>query len=374
MCSATVGYRAAAAVAPAGIAGTAPGAELRATVTAVVSPVTGVPSARYSGDLLQLIRLSGQVTSSARLPARPGMPVVERRYREAAAAVLATCEGLAAVEKGAGGGAFRPQSVLITAGSRLRVLTRLESGSGPVLAGGTGAAGVAGMLRVVGGLSGLPGAPAGPPRGWDRRPVVLRPPVAAVLLAGVRMVLGGAAAARLAGRRVFPDLTLVDRPAEHAENAPDDYGRPALAHTIVRSGRVLPLPAGPDPGIPSGRAVWCHEESRLVMAAPFGLALSGMPADPVPDGAVELVACAEGLRRYHPDGQLRLLCLARLADSAGAFLVSVRARPLSMLRSVAGVTGDSEQTYLEHEVNTPSLVLPSTVELARKCHVLISSL
>ncbi len=110
------------------------------------------------------------------------------------------------------------------------------------------------------------------------------------------------------------------------------------------------------------------------MAATFRLALSGLPADPVPDGAVELIACAEGLRRYHPDGHLRLLCLARPADQAGTFLVTVRARPLSLLRAVAGLTGDSEQTYLEHEINTPSLVLPSAAELARKCHVLLSSL
>lgn len=368
MCTATQGYRAA------DPAGTGPDAELRATVTAVVSPVTGVPSARYSGDLLALTRVSGRVTGSARLPARQGIPVVERRYREAMSAVLEGCEGLAAGERRTGGGPFRPQSMLVTAGSRLRVLTRLETPSGPVLAGGAGTAGVAGMLRVVAGLSGLPGTPASPPRGWDSRPLLLRPPVAAVLLAGVRLVLGSAAAGRLAGRRVLPGLTLVDLPTEHAEGAPDDCGRPAQAHTIVRSGRVLPLPPGPDPGIPSGRAVWRHEESRLVMAETFGLALSGMPADSAPDGAVELAACAEGLRRYHPDGHLRLLCLARLADSAGTFLVTVRARPLSLLRSVTGLTGDPEQTYLEHEINTPSLVLPSAAELARKCHALLSSL
>ena len=145
-------------------------------------------------------------------------------------------------------------------------------------------------------------------------------------------------------------------------------------HTIVRSGRVAPLPQGPDPGVPSGRAVWSHEAGQLAAAATFGLALSGMPAGPVPDGAVELIACAESLRRYHKDGQLRLLCLARSADPADVFLVTVRARPLSLLRAVTGLTGDSEQTYLEHEINTPSLVLPSATELARKCNVLLSSL
>lgn len=349
-------------------AGAAPGAELRATVTAVVSPVTGVVSARYSGDLLRLVRTSGRVTGSTRLPAHQTRPLVKRRYREAVSAVRTTCEGLAA------GGPLRPQSALVTAGARLRVLARLETPAGPMLAGGAGTAAVADMLGVVAELNRLPGALADAPHGWDRRPLLLRPPVAAVLLAGVRLVLGGTAAGRLAGRRVFPDLTLVDRPVEHTEGALDDCGRPAEAHTIVRSGRVAPLPQGSYPCVPSGRAVWRHEESRPVIAATFGLTLSGMPMASRPDGAVELLVCTEGLRRYHPDGRMQMICLARPADSASIFLVAVRARPLSMLRAVTGLAGSAANTYLEHEINTPSLVLLSADELARKCHVLLSSL
>lgn len=357
----------AAASAGAGQAGEA-GGELRATVAAVASPVTGAGSVRYSGDLLRLVRTSGKVTGSTRLPARRTLPLVARRYREAVSAVRAACEGLTA------DGPLRPQSALITAGPRLRVLVRLETPAGPMLAGGAGPTAVADMLEAVAGLNRLPGALADAPRGWDRRPLLLHPPVAAVLLAGVRLVLGGAAAGRLAGRRVLPDLTLTDRPVEHAEGALDDGGSPAVGHTIVRSGRVAPPPPGTYPGIPPGRAVWRHEESRPVIAATFGLTLSGMPAASPPDGAVELLACAEGLRRYHADGHVQMTCLARPPDSASVFLADVRARPLSMLRAVTGLAGGHANTYLEHEVNTPSLVLLSADELARKCHVLLSSL
>jgi hypothetical protein len=369
MCAAIQPHEAAAA-ASAG-PGAEAGDELRATVTAVASPVAGVVSVRYSGDLLWLARTAGRVTGSTRLPAHQTLPLVRRRYQEAVEAVSAvrtTCEGLTA------DGPLRPQSALVTVGTRLRVLARLETPAGPMLAGGAGTAAVADMLEVVAELSRLPGALADAPRGWDRRPLLLRPPVAAVLLAGVRLVLGGAAAGRLAGRRVLPDLTLVDRPVEHAEGALDDCGTPAEAHMLVRSGRVAPLPPDTCPGVPPGRAVWCHEESRPVIAATFGLTLSGMPAVSPPDGAVELLACAEGLRRYHADGHLQMTCLARSADSASIFLVAVRARPLSMLRAVTGLAGGSANTYLEDEIDTPSLVLLSADELARKCHVLLSSL
>lgn len=358
MCAAT---RPGDAVAPAG-------AELRATVTAVVSPVTAAVSARYSGDLLRIVRVSGRVTSSARLPAHRARPLVERRYREAVSAVQSVCEELA------GTGPARPQSTVVIAGPRLRLLARLETPAGPMLAGGAGDSAVPDMLGVVAELNRLPGALSGAPHGWDRRPLLLRPPVAAVLLAGARLVLGGAAAGKLAGRQLFGSLTLADRPVEHAEGDLDDCGRPAEQHAIIRSGRVTPLPRGTLPGIPPGRAVWCHEESRPAVAATFGLTLSGLAAAPLPDDAVELLACAEGLRRYYPDGHVQMTCLARLAGSATAFLVSLHARPLSLLRAVRGLAGDIANTYLEHEITTPSLLLPNAGELARKCHVHISTL
>ena len=343
-------------------------AELRATVTAVVSPVTGAVSARYSGDLLQLVRTSGRVTSSARLPAHRARSLVARRYREAVSAVRGVCAGLAYT------GPTRPQSAVVIAGARLRLLARLETPAGPMLAGGAGASAVADMLGVVAELNRLPGALSGAPHGWDRHPLLLRPPVAAVLLAGARLVLGGAAAGKLAGRHVFGDLTLADQPVEHAQGDLDDCGRPAEQHAIIRSGRVTPLPPGTVPGIPSGRAVWCHEGNRPAIAATFGLTLSGLPEAPQPDGTVELLACAEGLRRYYPDGHLQMTCLAMPTGSAAAFLIGVRARPLSLLRAVTGFAGDTASTYLEHEITTPSLVLPSAGELARKCNAHISTL
>jgi hypothetical protein len=344
------------------------GAELRATVTAVVSPVTEAVSARYSGDLLRLVRASGRVTSSARLPAHRGRPLVARRYSEAVSAVRSVCTGLA------GTGPARPQSAVVIAGARLRLLARLETPAGPMLAGGAGASAVADMLSVVAELNRLPGALSGAPHGWDRHPLLLRPPVAAVLLAGARLVLGGAAAGKLAGRHVFGDLTLADRPVERAQDDLDDCGQSAERHAIIRSGRVTPLPPGIVPGIPSGRAVWCHEENRPAVAATFGLTLSGLPEAPRPDGIVELLACAEGLRRYHPDGHVQMACLARPSGSAAAFLVGVRVRPLSLLRAVTGFAGDTVNTYLEHEITTPSLALPSAGELARKCNAHISTL
>jgi hypothetical protein len=354
------------AVAPAGV-------ELRVTVTAVVSPVTGTVSARYSGDLLRLVRTSGRVTSSARLPAHRARPLVARRYREAVSAVQAMCDELGRAEL-VGTGPARPQSAVVIAGARVRLLARLETPAGPMLAGGAGDSAVPDMLSMVAEMNRMPGALSGAPQSWDRRPLLLRPPVAAVLLAGVRLVLGGAAAGKLAGRHLFGSLTLADRPVEHAEGDLDDCGRPAGQHAIIRYGRAMPLPQGTVPGIPTGRAVWYHEENRPAIAATFGLTLSGMPAAPRPDDAVELLACAEGLRRYHPDGHLQMACLARPAGSAGAFLVDVRARPLSLLRAVTGFAGNTANTYLEHEITTPSLLLPSAGELARKCHVHISTL
>ena len=56
-----------------------------------------------------------------------------------------------------------------------------------------------------------------------------------------------------------------------------------------------------------------------------------------------------------------------------AFLIDVRARPLSLLRAVTGFAGDTANTYLEHEITTPSLMLPSAGELARKCNAHIST-
>jgi hypothetical protein len=99
-----------------------------------------------------------------------------------------------------------------------------------------------------------------------------------------------------------------------------------------------------------------------------------MPPAPRPDDAVALLACVEGLRRYYPDGQLHMVCLARAPGTASTFLVAIRARPLSLLRAVTGLAGAAADTYLEHEITTPSLVLPSAAELARKSHVHICSL
>lgn len=350
-------------------AGTDPVDELRTTVTAVASPVVRTAYVRRSTDLVLLSRDAARVTGSVRLPAHRGGAPVEERQQQVAEALRAVVTGLVSCTS------LRPQSLLVTAGARLRMLARLESAAGPLLAGGSGPRAATDLLAVVAGLDAAVEAPAEAPRGWRSRPLVLRPAVAAVLLTGVRLVLAGTAATRLEGRRVLPPVTLTDRPTEHPEGVPDDAGQPATAHTIVREGRVRVFPVAPDTGLPSGRAQWRHEERRPVAAPVHALTLTGTVtvAEPGED-TVELTACVEGLRRYHPDGRLQMLCLARSPAASGAFLVAVQARPLSLLRAVVGLTGDTVTTYTEHEIETPSLVLPSADELTRKCHALLSSL
>lgn len=372
--------------------------QARVRASAVGMLMAGRVQLRCSTDLVRLIRTGGRVTGSIRVPADRLDPAVATAQRSVEVLARAAAERLttAAEASAPRAGALVPQSLVATAEHELRLLARLESGCGPLLVGATGAdaAERVGELVVRAAETVGDGRTGPPPADWSARPLVLRPPVAAAVLVGLRWLLGTPQAARLDGRRVLPDLTLVDRPTAHPTGTLDDGGREALAQALVRRGRVA-MPETDAEGVMHGRALWLHDRGRLVPATPFGLALTGRAFEEPLPAAIELMRCVEGLRRYHPDGTVRLLCLARslpstASSASGAsspstastgsitstctpFLVRVTARPLSLLRAVRGVDGPSEDVCCDHDVRTPSLVLTSTDDLAGSFHALVTA-
>jgi hypothetical protein len=343
----------------------------------VATPSTHGLLVRRSIDVVGVHRIGERVSGSLRLPVSADHPLVGPADR-------LVDDTLRAITVGLDRTGPRLQSIVVTAGRRLRLLARLESPVGPLLAAGNGDDAVPELLGEINRMHSLVAEPGPAPSGWADHPLVLGPQVAAALLIGARWVLGTPAAARLDGRRVLPALTLLDVPVEHTVGEMDDDGRPVSVIPLARHGRVTRLPAEPTTGLPPGRAVWQHDQGRVVQAASFGLALSGKVVDEVPGSAVELMVCVEGLRRYHPDGQMRMVCLARLgqlgANQLGSgrpsptFLVAIKARPLSFLRAVTGLFGCSTAAGADHEVHTPAMVLASANELTRSDHVQLTAL
>ena len=351
---------------------------------------------RTSHEVVRLTRTGARVSGSVRVLPSSGDPALTDRIDRAEAVARAVAD------RGPRCSGYRLQSVLVTLGAQVRVLARVESGFGPLLLGGAGPDAVgqlsaaldlaaAWLGPAVTGTSAGAADPAGRPLDWTDRPLLLASPVAAAVLAGVRLVLATPAAARLDGRRVLPALTLTDLPVEHARGTPDDAGLTAEAWDVVRAGRVATMPPDPSTGLPAGRAVWSHDTSRLGTAGSFVLSLSAVPelaaapslspapGPPAMADAVELLTCIEGIRRYHPDGRLRLLCLARLhgpepGQGKQPFLVRLTGRPLSVLRAVTGVTGQPRPVCTDHLVSTPALLLTPARSLERSSDVRIAAL
>ena len=363
----------------------APDRVLRVRVSAVGTPVAGRLRVRRSQEVLRLTRSHGRVVGSRRVPVGSGRPQDGRgvdadrraldRHREVVEEVLGR---LGAVLPDVPG--VRLQSLAITSGPRLRALARVETPAGPVLIGGAGPLAAQQLLAGVADLAGVAGAvPPGPAPGWAGAALVLRPPVAAAVLIGVRWLLHGPAGARLQGRRVLPPLTFLDHPVDQIEGEPDDAGLPAGPWAVVDAGRVACPPLDRVTGLPLGRAVWSHDQQRLVRGGSFALTVTADPrwgdaADPPGGGSVQLLTCVEGIRRYEPDGRMRLICLARHGPRGPTFLVGLTARPLTLLRELVSVAGPSAQDGTDHLVNTPSLVLPPAESLERSPDVRIATL
>ncbi|WP_146778738.1 hypothetical protein [Actinomadura craniellae] len=295
----------------------------------------------------------GRVRASRRLggPGGTAPPAAETADRAAGRLVGSTLDAL---------GAAPLQSVLATVRCRVEgpagetawrahVVARIETAAGPVLIGSA-----TGDPDALPALEGPPATrPGTPPAGWTDLPIVLAPPVAAMAVGAARLALasrsGRAMRERMAGRRAFHDLSLHDVPVAHPSGGLDDAGAPVTTAALLDAGRLTP------PGTPSGRAVWDHDRRALGPAPVTRLELDGPPL-PVPEPAVELAWCVEGVQRYDPGGVLRLTCLARVADRW--FPAVLRARPLRLLQAARGVAGPRTRTFSEDELESPSLLLP----------------
>ncbi|GAA5050227.1 hypothetical protein HNP84_004120 [Thermocatellispora tengchongensis] len=330
-----------------------------------LTPGPGTPGVRLSAEALAMSRDdTGAIRGSRRLPGGPppghGAPAAVRALLDRAARALA---------------ATPLQSVLAEVRELpalrwrwARVLARVETPSGPMLTGVSAPSAAGAALPDLDGRLLLPPCepPGPPPPGWEALPLLLRPAVAAAVVAGTSLVLTSPAARSRHGRRVLPALTLTDLPTAHPEPARDDAARPASAIPLVAGGVLCPPPREPATGALPGRAVWDHDLGALVPAPLARVRLSGLAAVPEPDGGfAELVWPVEGLRRYHPGGGVRLICLARVAHRPREwFAVRVRARPQALLRAVSGAAGEPVTACADADVTTPSLLLPSARELA----------
>jgi hypothetical protein len=354
--------------------------ELRVAVTVVCTAAGSGRLSRRRTDVIRLLRERGRVTGSVRVPATAVPESVRLPQRTASMLV----DGL--FSRGARSalptrGALRWNSATVTVGRQARVLVRLGSAVGPALVGGCGPSAVDAALRRLDEWRPLLIPSALPlhraPAGWRGLPVLLRPPVAAAVLVAVRQVLTSPAAVRLDGRRVLPPVTLIDRPVEHAAGEPDDAGHPAAPWTLVRDGTVATMPRDRSTGLPIGRAVWQHDEGRLVAPAGLELEFTGAvraarsedPAD-----VVELLQCVEPPRLAPGDGRLRLVCLARIGRGTHPFLVAMTGRPLSLLRAVHALSGELSSPCADHLVRTPSLALPTAQSLHRSPDVRLAEL
>jgi hypothetical protein len=354
--------------------------ELRVAVTVVCTATGAGHLARRRVDVIRLRREAGRVTGSVRVPATAVPEAVRVPLRTAATLV----DGLFA--RGARSalptrGALRWSTATVTVGRQARVVVTLESAVGPAVVGGYGPAAVDTTLHRVDDWRPLLVPSALPlhraPAGWRGLPVMLRPPVAAALLVAVRHVLTSPPGAQLDGRRVLPPLTLVDRPVDHVAGEVDDAGQPVGAWMLVREGTVVTPPRDRRTGLPAGRAVWQHDEGRLVPAPSVELELTG-PGRTVRSedhqDVVELLQCVEQPRLAQADGRLRLVCLARVGRGPHPFLVALTGRPLSLLRAVHALSGELSAPCTDHLVRTPSLALPTAQSLHRSPDVRLTEL
>ncbi|GAA2906204.1 hypothetical protein GCM10010517_72400 [Streptosporangium fragile] len=337
----------------------------------LLSPAPGGPRIGLSAEAVKLFRDGdGRVRRSRRLadpPLTPAFDTVREVMGETAralgAAGNAAVQSVVAEVRELPGAAWR----------RTRVLARVETVAGPVLAGaetrGTPAGeGPRAALRDLGArLSGLPSRLADPPAGWEGLPLVLAPDVAAVVVGGTWLVLtsrgGHRARERLAGRKVLPGITLSDLPSAHPPGFPDDAGRPAGEIRLVDGGVLRPREPEEATGALPGRAVWDHDRGALVPAQVCRVRVGGADAPPT-ERFTELVWCVEGVQRYRPDGEVWLTCLARVSTRpSGWFAVRLRGRPQRLLKISGGFLGEAVPVCTDSDVTTRALLLPSAREL-----------
>lgn len=237
------------------------------------------------------------------------------------------------------------------------VLSRVETPAGPVLVGAPWGSRQPDTDTLPG-----EGSERGAPRDWRDLPLVLDPPVAAVVISAVRLALvsrgGLRTRERYSGRRLFPRVDLDDLPAAHPDGGVDDAGVRALTVPLIRAGALT----DPVEGALEGRAVWDHGRARLGDGGAARLDLSG-PVVPAPD-ALRLTWCLEHLQRYQSDGAVHLTCAAVLGSDPGRwFALGVRAKPIALMRRVKALTGRTRRVFSDDEVSTPGLLLPPASRL-----------
>lgn len=351
-------------------------AEHQLISTGLLTPTASGLRSSDSLDSVSLARdMTKRVTSSQRVPTTDDATgEITRAVRDLLTGVRSTLGELPAAplqsavvlvrerRRSGGGGPWR----------FARVLARLETNGGPVLVGTARAQGSGAGTSLD-----LP-APQLPrrlpaeesPYGWENRPLLLAPPVAAQVVVGAWLAVTSSAARErlgaLVNRRILPALTLFDLPSEHPPGGLDDAGHSVDRIPVIEDGRLRDLPRDPDTGLVAGRAVWDHDAGQCVRPPLASLCLMG-PGDTAPPDAMELAWCVEGLQRYHPDGVLRLACLARVADEPTRwFRLHLRGKPQRLLQAVRGLTGPAHAIHTDHTVTTAALVLPSARALAEK--------
>ncbi|MEV7187403.1 hypothetical protein [Kitasatospora sp. NPDC093102] len=353
---------------------------MRTRASGIVTPTHGAPRLTVSLDTLLVERdATGRVTGSRRVAGpsdqdagkETGLLLTEAAERTASA-VAGLQSAVAQVHE------WRDSDGLPVS-RRAELLARVETPGGPVLLGTSGQGDPAALVEALpwdelGALS-EPFVSADPPDDWRERPLVLRPSAASVLVAGAAFSLtsrgGRATAARLAGRRILPQLTLTDLPSAPPESGRDDRGDPALPTVLVDGGRICPPPPLAE-GIAPGRAVWDHDAGGFGPPPLARLELDGPRAE-VPPDAVELVWCVEGLQRYHGDGTVRLQCLARVADRPGGwFRLALRGKPVHLLRQARGLAGPPMAVHSDSDVTTRSLVLAGAAEMEGAGHAVVT--
>ncbi|MEV7776421.1 hypothetical protein [Kitasatospora sp. NPDC086791] len=355
-------------------------AETRIRAAGIVTPTRGAPRLTVSLDVLRVERdATGLVTGSRRVAGPTDRDAGEETGLLLAAAAERAASAVAGLQSAVAqvhewhDGDGPPVS------RRAEVLARVETPGGPVLLGTSGRGEPAALVAALpwDDLGSLPQpfVPADPPADWRERPLLLRPSVASVLVAGAAFSLtsrgGRASAGRLAGRRVLPKLTLTELPSAPPGSGRDDRGAPALPTVLVDGGRICPPPPLAE-GIALGRAVWDHDAGGFVPPPLTRLELDGPRAELPPD-ALELVWCVEGLQRYHGDGTVRLQCLARVADRPdGWFRLVLRGRPVHLLRQARGLAGPPMAVHSDSDVTTRSLVLAGAAEMEGAGHAVVT--
>ncbi|MFI6096378.1 hypothetical protein ACIA8G_12530 [Lentzea sp. NPDC051213] len=333
-------------------------AEVEVHVTGLLTPAAPRPRISVSVEAIGLTLAGTDVASSARpgvalagtdvaSSARPGAApagtdvVASRRLgptptdQAVAAAAVDLLERTADEARQAG---VRLQSTVadvVDRGARqVRVLARAETIGGPVLLGTESADHRTATLPFAE-LGRLPAA-LSPATDARDLPIVLRPGVAAVLIAGAVFSLTSARgrenARQLAGKRVLPGLTLTE-----------------ADRTLVDAGVLVASDEAP-------QRIWDHERQSYVEDPLTRAGMRG-PEAPLPQDFVELVWCVEGLQRYHADGTVRLQCLAKTGDEWS--VRTLVGKPIRLLRHVTAVHGPLTTVFTDSVVTTQSLVLTS---------------